>query len=108
MTPESAIKNSILSYLALKGIFAWPNDTIGVYDPKKKVFRMNKNVHRIKGVSDILGIMKDGRFLAIEVKTAKPKTYPTVEQKFFIQTVLHFGGLAFVARSIDDVKEHLG
>ena len=60
----------------------------------------------IPGQSDILGILKGGRFLAIEIK--KPKKDREPEQVKFQDTVNQAGGLAFVARSIDDVIRELG
>lgn len=91
----------ICSWLKLKGHFVFIHDSVGIFDPKTKRFRSNKNPHRIKGVSDILGLYK-GRFLAIEVKV--PKKYPTPEQKEFIAQVNARGGIAFVARSLADVE----
>ena len=55
-------------------------------------------------MSDIIGIYK-GRFLAIEVKTAKGKL--TVAQVTFQHTVQQEGGIAFVARSVQDVEDRL-
>jgi hypothetical protein len=56
-------------------------------------------------VSDIIGCrLKTGRFLAIEVK--RPGGKPTPEQQQFIDTINHAGGLAFVARSIEEVEQH--
>lgn len=45
-------------------------------------------------------------FTVIEVKTPEPnKTYPSQEQKDFIQFVLDNGGYAGVARSPEDAKK---
>jgi VRR-NUC domain len=53
------------------------------------------------GVADIIGLTKQGRFFAIEVKVPKGKTTP--EQALFIDSVNLSGGCAFVARSVEDV-----
>lgn len=103
-TPEGFIKNSICSYLKLKNVFFFIHDSVGIYDPIKKIYRTNISPYRVKGVADILGIYK-GKFLAIEVKA--PKSYPTQEQKAFIEKVKSEGGIAFIARSIEDVKREL-
>jgi Holliday junction resolvase len=58
-----------------------------------------------KGVPDILGCYQ-GKFLGIEVKTEKGK--PSPEQVRFIQNLNDAGGIAFIARSVDDVIEKLG
>lgn len=55
------------------------------------------------GSSDIIGIAPDGRFLAIEVKT--PKGRPTTEQLRFIEAVKAAGGIAGIARSVEDALE---
>ena len=56
------------------------------------------------GVPDILGIYK-GRMLGIEVKTAAGKL--SKHQQDFIDKINAEGGIAFVARSIEDVAENL-
>lgn len=63
---------------------------------------MNRGKATLKGVSDILGILKDGRLLAIEVKVGYNKV--TTEQNDFINQINTCGGLAFVARSLDDLR----
>lgn len=57
-----------------------------------------------RGVPDILGIYQ-GSLLGIEIKTATGK--PSPEQERFIQNINDAGGIAFVARSVDDVIEKL-
>ena len=57
------------------------------------------------GCSDILGQLKNGQFLAIEVKSEVGKL--TEKQREFINKVNTNGGVAFVARSIEDVEENL-
>jgi len=101
--PEKQIENEILRWLALNGIFAWKNQSVGIYNPTRKVFMRKTNVHHIKGVSDILGILKDGRMLAIECKSKYGK--PSPEQTLFIQKIRDNGGVAFIARSLDEVVE---
>lgn len=101
MTPENIIKNQICYYLKSRGIFFWSQNNVGIYDPVRKRFRKSHNPFRIKGVSDILGVLPCGRLLCIEVKTKRG--YPTPEQKLFIENVNLNGGLAFIARNIDDV-----
>jgi len=57
------------------------------------------------GLPDITGVLKDGRGFWIEVKTERG--YLSDHQSRFIQNINASGGLAFVARSIDDVIEKL-
>lgn len=102
---ESDIQLAILDYLNARGIFAWRNNTTGIYDPVKKVFRKSKSKYSINGVADILGVYK-GRFLAIEVK--RPSGAKASEdQMLFLARVNQSGGLAFIAKSIEDVSNGL-
>ena len=83
------------------GAYLWRNNTGGMYDAKGRFVRFGL----CKGSSDLIGILPDGRFLAIEVKTAKGKV--TADQEKFINWVKEKGGVAFVARSTEDVKKNL-
>lgn len=103
--PEKSIENGILRWLNLSGIFAWKNQSVGIFDPVKKIYRRSNNPFHIKGVSDVLGILPDGRLLAIEVKSATGRASP--EQIAFIDKINTAGGLAFVARSLDEVQEKI-
>jgi hypothetical protein len=58
-----------------------------------------------KGISDLVGIWQ-GRYLAIEVKRPGGRLRP--DQQRFIDRVRIEGGIAFVARSVDDVISGLG
>ena len=100
--PEAKVQKEILNYLRELGLFVWTNKNQGTYDPKIRRFR---KTNQLKGVSDILGLLPDGRFLAIEVKYGSNK--PTLEQFFFLGKVNDKGGLAFTAWSVEDVKENL-
>ena len=101
---EKQIETEILNALAAVGFFCWKNETTGTYDPVRKVFRKNNNKHKIKGVSDILGII-GGRFLAIEVKSKTGKLSP--DQKIFLRRIQDEGGIAFMARSTEQALNQL-
>ena len=60
---------------------------------------------RIGGCSDLIGILQDGRFLAIEVK--RPGQKPTEEQIGFLNLVLQSGGVAGWVTSADEINEVL-
>jgi hypothetical protein len=59
-----------------------------------------------RGAPDLIGQLTDGRLLAIEVKRPSGRVRP--EQQHFIDTVRRHGGIGFIARTADDVKEYLG
>ena len=102
---ENEIQNSILEFLKYKKITAWRNNSTAVYDPTGKRFRSKSKWDR-NGVSDILGVLPDGKFLAIEVKkNTQARTRPS--QKEFINDISSQGGVAFVAFSLNCIKENL-
>lgn len=105
---EKQIEKSILSFLRMKGIFVFKVNTVGIYDKKIERYRKSNSPFILKGVSDILGILKpDGRMLAIEVKTKQRQNRLSREQKAFLESINQNGGLAFVATSLDDVIKNM-
>jgi len=102
---EQDIKNAILAWLFMqKNCYVWPNDSTGIFDPVKKIYRKKHSKYHRIGISDILGIW-NGRPLAIEVK--RPKGVVSPEQRVFLNEFNKHGGIGFIARSVDDVIEHL-
>ena len=112
MNPETKIQRLIMLALSDAGCTVWRNETAGAW--------MGKQIHRqgdqvtltnarmmtfglCVGSSDIIGIAPDGRFLAVEVKT--PKGRPTKEQLRFIDAVRNAGGIAGIARSVEDALD---
>ena len=97
---EAEIQKSILEYLKLRGYLCWRNNSGMWRTPNKnhgeRVIRFGK-----VGSGDILGMKKNGTFFSVEVK-AEGKN-PTKEQSDFIEEVTKNFGLAFIARSVDDV-----
>jgi Holliday junction resolvase len=87
---ETEISASIIRELRARGCFVWKHWS----GPLSK-----------KGVADILGVLPDGRFLAVEVK--QPTGRLTWEQEGFIEVINKHGGLAFVARSVEEVRQRL-
>lgn len=57
------------------------------------------------GMSDILGMLKGGRLFAIECKSRTGRIQP--HQQDFLDLINEGGGLAFVARSVEDVTIRL-
>lgn len=102
---EKQIEIQILQMLRLCNVFCWKMDRQGTFDPKLKSFRTNRNPFKIKGVSDILGILPNGQFLAIEVKSEKGKL--SKEQQAFLDNVKLNGGVGVVAKNISQVVEGL-
>lgn len=87
---EKIVTQQIRHTLKLFGIFHW------------KVWQ---GLGSVPGVPDILGIY-NGRMLGIEIKA--PNGRLSDHQAKFIKDINDRGGIAFVARSVDDVLRELG
>jgi hypothetical protein len=98
---EQSIQSAILALLRAYGIFCWKNNTAGIYVKARNTYIPS----HAPGVADILGVLKDGRFLAVEVKSEKGRVSPHQQQ--FINMINQNGGLAFVAHSVEEVQEQL-
>lgn len=86
------------------GFYVWRQNTIGVFDVEKKVFRKNKNTK--KGVSDIIGFHKlTAKFIAVEIKIGNDKL--SLHQSIFLKDVEKANGTALVVRSFDDYLEQM-
>lgn len=98
--PESPIVYTCLKWLLDNGYYVWRNATGGCKAG-------NRWLHfGLKGSGDIIGMTRSGRFLSVEIKTATGVLRP--EQATFMERVRAHGGMAIVARSVEDlVKEGL-
>ena len=100
---EHEIQTAILHYLQLQGIKAIRSNS-GMISTETRGRRRMIRLAPV-GTPDILGCLPNGRFLAIEVK--RPKNGPTFWQKESLAEYIQLGAIAFVARSVDDVKNRL-
>jgi Holliday junction resolvase len=100
MNKTNSLTRSIIQYLDMQGFEVWRQNTTGVYDPQKKIFR--KNFAQRKGIPDIIGYRRlDGKFIAIEVKTGKDTL--SFEQKMFLEDLRRSGGIALVIRTLEEL-----
>lgn len=97
---EADIQRAICDYLALKRYFFFRVNTIPVYDPTRQVFRAMPK-YALRGVPDIV-IIKDGKFIGLEVKT--PNTKQSLDQCQFEVNCKANGGRYHVVRSVYDVQ----
>jgi len=86
---EATIQDGILEYLAWRQIPAWPTHS-------------TRNHPETPGMADVLGILKGGRFLAVEVKGEGGVL--SQEQREWLNRVHAAGGFVILARSVDDVQ----
>jgi len=100
-TPESAVLKAVLVALRIHPMVAWA-ERMNVMSQTLQYKGVDRYVKAgFKGLSDIIGMLRDGRFLAVEVK--RPGGQPTQAQIEFLGLVDRSGGVAFIARSVDDV-----
>ena len=85
---EAVIQKKIIDYLESEGYYT------------VKTILCNK-----KGVPDILACSPKGRFVAIEVKALGGRTSKL--QDYNLQRITNTGGVAMVARSVDEVRAQL-
>lgn len=98
-TNEADTIASIVTYLNYSGWHCWRNNTYGIYDQAKQVYR--KLQYQQKGVADIIGFHKQtAQFIAIEIKIGTDTTSP--EQEEFLTQLKTSNGFAFIAHSFDD------
>jgi len=99
---EAEIQKVVLAYLERhkRVALVWRSNT-GAVQIENRFVRFGK-----PGVPDILGCLKDGRFLAIEVK--RGKNIATKTQAEFLEKVRRAGGVAGVVRCLQDVVKLLG
>jgi len=104
---EAEIVHSVIAYLQIQGHYVWRNNT-GMfrhnYTTKAGINKQSIIRAGMKGSADILGIAKDGKFIAVECKV--PGNKPTILQEEFLREIRERGGYAIVATSIDDVIKH--
>lgn len=105
--PEAIVLDAVLTYLALDRRVAW---YARVNSGAGKLLRRNGQPSQFirfawVGAADITGQLMDGRRLEIEVKRPSGRVSP--EQAAFLAKVQAAGGVACVARGIEDVQECL-
>jgi hypothetical protein len=97
---EKHIQKEIMEYLEFMGYVVVKVNNVGIKKPDGQYIPPRK-----KGISDILACSPDGKFVAIEVK--RPGKEMTDEQRLFLERVRHNDGIAFCAKSLDDVMERV-
>lgn len=97
---ERDVLRACLALLKLRGVFAWRTNQGGV-PLKEGGFRPGPT----RGVSDIIGVLPGGRFLAVECKRIGGRV--SEEQWAFLESVTRAGGLALIAHSAEELDAQL-
>src|SRR3990167_3635338 len=102
MTATNSLTQAILRAVNYSGWKAWRNGNHAVWSKKRNAFM--KNPTTLLGVSDIIGFRRrDGKFIAVEIKTGKDKLSP--HQTNFLADVKASGGIAIVAHDYDQFEK---
>lgn len=94
---EKHVQRAILEFLRYRRIFCWKQNNAGIHQSDGRYIPSG-----MVGLSDIMGVMPDGRFLALEVKRIGGKVSPA--QQIFLDNVRRNGGVALVAHSVEEVE----
>lgn len=96
---ESQIRKEIMLALgSRRDVRIWNNNTGRLIDSTGRQVSYGLCV----GSSDLIGILSDGRFLALEVK--RPGGKPTNEQVVFLEIIKKFGGVAGIVTSVAEAQ----
>lgn len=98
--PEGKVKNAIQEFLRLRGCYTRTIKSDGQKLPSGKWIPSKQG----RGISDLIGVTPEGRFLAIEVKAPGKEKTATPEQLDFISNIIERGGIGVVASSIAQVE----
>lgn len=97
--PAQKLTKAVTAYLDARGVYYWRNSSGGMYtgtaDGRGRYVRFGQ-----PGVSDLCALV-NGRFFAIEIKAGKDTLRPA--QVRFLEQIEAAGGVAVVARSVEDV-----
>lgn len=98
---ETQVLRACLDYLSYRGIFHWRANQGAIPLPGGGFRRFVG----MKGISDILGVLPGGRFLAIECKRPGGRESPS--QVEFQERVVSLGGVAMCVSSVEELEEDL-
>lgn len=93
--PEKQLQNTIERYLILHRVFFWKNNT-GALRTENRFIRFGA-----VGSPDIC-VIKEGKFIGLEVKTEKGKQSDM--QKEFEMNLKEAGGEYFIVQSLEDLQ----
>lgn len=115
MNVESAVKKRIRVALAKDGRVRMMPNVVGLMIPHylvrtailKRDWSLLENANAIacglgKGSSDLVGIVRGGRVIGLEVKTTSKDSRTSLEQDLWLATIRRWGGFATVVRSPED------
>ena len=82
---ETEVVSSCIRYLNANGMFSWRSNNMGV--ARQEGGRKFHTFNGIRGVSDIIGVLPDGRILCVECKRPGKLNNQSDDQKYFQEQV---------------------
>jgi hypothetical protein len=92
----NTITKQIKEYLEKTGCFIWRQNNVRV---------AGRTFNGLKGVPDIIGSTRQGKFIGVEVKAGKDKM--SEDQIKFKNEITKRGGIYIEARSLEDVTREI-
>lgn len=93
---ESEVLKQCLEYLKLRGFYVWRNNSGAVKNGKLRF--------GLPGSSDILGILPNGQFLAVECKKENGGKLSD-KQVEFLSRIKENGGVAVCVHSVNELEK---
>lgn len=102
ISPSNKLTNIVIIKCNSAGMYVWRNNTVGIFDPIKKIYRQNVT-HR--GVGDIVGVTAEGTHIEFEIKIGKDSQnkYQVAHEKEIVRR----GGLYFVVKDEQDIDKFI-
>jgi len=103
MTPEGIVKKQVCEYLDLIRphiIHFWIQESVGIWDEKKRTFRKKNSKYQINGIADICMVYR-GLPVYFECK-APGSSRMSDAQKMFCKRITEVGAYYFVVRCLED------
>lgn len=101
----AAIRAALSYHPAVKALWRVNSGSMTVNEGRGR--RRFVRFHDIAGCSDLIGILNDGRWLAVECKRPSTRNEATDAQLAFLETIKRAGGIAFVAAAADEARQRL-
>lgn len=105
---EAQIQTAVCKKLRDAGFFFWRSNNVPIFDPKLNngygAYR-SQGEFSLKGIPDIIIILKGGQFCGLEVKT--PTGSVSADQVLFERRCKTIGAKYIVIRSVEDINEFI-
>ena len=102
---ETARRIAIFEWLTLRGVYVWRQDNSAPYNEQIGARVKERSRDHVDGLADLGATLPGGIQLQIETKSHYGKATPA--QLKHLAKVRALGGVAFVARSVDEVEKNL-